>query len=202
MRAHWFSDHRDLLKWSVLLHLAEKHGLRNILWVPYLRFENDRPTFRFCDERVKVQDAVWEFFRDMKRIEALACEGTEIAVVWEEFDHKRRSEYSSKIADGLLSLKRPLLVFLDPDTGLAPKSPKEKHVTDAEVADVWSQIRLGDWMVLYQHAWRNEEWAETSRKRLAQICGDSTVEVARSEKVARDVAFLCTRKNGKTRSAK
>jgi len=37
MRDKWYADNRDLVKWGVLLTLAERHAAKHILQVLYYR---------------------------------------------------------------------------------------------------------------------------------------------------------------------
>ena len=37
MRDKYYTDKRDLIKWGVLLHLAEEYSLQRIIQVAYLR---------------------------------------------------------------------------------------------------------------------------------------------------------------------
>ncbi len=198
VKEYWFADHRDLIKWSVLVHLAHRHALTTIVWVPYLRIEKQRPAFHFNNEEVRVSDNVWTFFRGIRRIKYLAnSEGLSIKLVSKEFNHRDRSGYSLNLQRHLNGYTRPLLLFLDPDTGLAPSAAKKEHVTDEEVRRAWADLRHGDWLVLYQHRWRNVNWINSASERMRGICGGAKIEVARSEKIARDVAFLCVQKPAK-----
>jgi len=46
---------------------------------------------------------------------------------------------------------QPQLVFLDPDTGLAPAKPSLEHVLESEVAQIWRELSPGDVLAFYQH---------------------------------------------------
>jgi hypothetical protein len=159
-----------------------------------LRVDQQRPSFFYEDEQYPVPNNVWTFFRDVRRIETLETKGFAVKIVLKEFDHKNRSAYSSQLQQYLDASLRPLLLFLDPDTGLAPKTAKKEHVTDKDLEQSWSELCHGDWLVLYQHRWRNRNWIDAASNRLSGICGGTKIEVARSEEIANDVAFLCVPK--------
>jgi hypothetical protein len=195
MREVWFSDNRDLIKWGVLTHFARAYALRTIVQVPYRRPEGARPHFIFGSERLPVADDVWQFFRDMRRIEELGDEiGVEVKIVSEEFNHGNRILYSDDISRHLKDCVRPVLLFLDPDTGMQPKRLEVTHVTEIEVGRAWADLREGDWLVFYQHARHESNWVSEVAQQLSRVCEGGSVEVARSENIGRDVAFLCVAK--------
>jgi hypothetical protein len=195
MRERWFADNRDLIKWSVLVHLARTYALRTIVQVPYWRPEKAPFHFIFRNERLPVTDDVWRFFRDIHRIEQLGDDiGVKVKIVREEFNHANRWLYSEHISRHLKDCARPLLLFLDPDTGIQPKKLEVTHTTEREIERAWAELRPGDWLVFYQHARRESDWVSVVKKQLSTICKGGSVEVARSEEIGRDVAFLCVRK--------
>jgi hypothetical protein len=195
MRERWFGDNRDLVKWGVLAHLAGDYGLRTIVHVPYERTETDRPSFIFRGKRLTVADLVWKFFRDMRRIEMLGRQiEVEVKIINEEFRPSLRRRYAACISNLLVECERPLLLFLDPDTGIEPKAAAPEHITEYEIRRAWTELKAGDWLVLYQHARRVADWVDSACEQLSRICGGENVEVARSERVGRDVAFLCVLK--------
>jgi hypothetical protein len=194
MRERWFADDRDLIKWAVLIQLAKSSALRTIVQIPYFRPENYRPRFHFLRD-LCVSDEVWKFFKNLKSVERLGEPGIEIKVFLdEEFNSHDRSFFSQKITAYLEGCDRPLLLFLDPDTGLEPKTATVTHVTKKEVGHAWAGLKKDDWLVLYQHARRQKEWKTDVSHELRQICQGANVEVARSDDIGKDVALLCARK--------
>lgn len=195
MRDIWYADDRDLAKWGVLVHLARAHSLKTIVQVPYWRPEKNRPHFTFRKHRESVPEEVWGFFRDVKRIERLGDQcGLKVKVLVERFKHADREPYSAYIGQQLRRCARPLLLFLDPDTGLEPKNPNVTHTTKKEVHSAWSELHPGEWLVFYQHARHKRGWVTSVSAQLAKVCGGATVEVARSEEIGKDIAFLCLEK--------
>jgi len=195
VREYYFSDHRDLIKWSVLLHLVREHKLKTIVWTPYLRPEDELHSFHFPNEPVPVTNNVWDFFRGIQRIKKLLeREGVVVKIIEEMFNHTKRTACSDNLRRHLNGCARSLLLFLDPDTGLEPSVAKKVHVTKCGVKRAWSDLRRGDWLVLYQHARREKGWINTVRGQLKEICEGVDVDVAHSKKIAKDVPFLCVGK--------
>jgi len=196
MRDRWYSDNRDLIKWAVLIHVARTHALGTIIQVPYWRPEKKRQYFTLRDERVQVPDEVWSFFRNVRNIERLGCEcGITVKIVAEQFSHTERSTYATHVARYLKDSAHPLLLFLDPDTGLEPQKPNEKHTTKKELQDAWADLHVGDFLVFYQHARREKDWIKSVADQIRSVCGGANVEVARAEDVGRDVAFFCVERH-------
>lgn len=195
MRDIWYSDNRDLIKWGVLAHIARMQSLKTIVQVPYWRKEEQQPHFSFREKRVALDQDVWSFFRNIRHIKRLSEQlGVNIAVFDDEFTHSERKAYSQSLSRHLADCKRPLLVFLDPDTGLEPEKLNVTHTTLVEVTCAWKDLMVGDWLVFYQHARRETGWVESVSAQLSRACAGAKIEVARSEAIGNDVAFLCAEK--------
>jgi hypothetical protein len=195
MREIWYSDNRDLVKWGVLVTLARANSLQTIVQVPYWRSERKRPHFSFKQKRAPIPDEVWTFFRDLKQIERLGDQcGSKIKVIRDQFTHTNRKRYSDSLIQQLKPCTRPLLLFLDPDTGLEPNHRKVTHTSEEEIRDAWAALHARDWLVFYQHARRDKGWVASASAQLSKLCDQAKVNVARSESVGKDVAFLCVEK--------
>jgi len=119
MRDKYYSDNRDLVKWATLAHITSERGIQTILQVPYWRPEKVRPHFNFTGKRVAVSDKVWAFFRNIHSITRLGPKiGVSITVVETEFKPHQRDAYISEVKTKIEHARRPLALFLDPDTGL------------------------------------------------------------------------------------
>lgn len=191
MRARWFGDDRDIVKWTALLHLAREHSLSYIIQVGYFRAD-ERPSVTVGDGQISIEDAVWSFFRDPSSISALgAATGIPIAVISAEFDPHHRDAYVEMVHERLRA-SRPgsVLLFLDPDTGLEPARAAAEHVSRSELRAYWQALKTGDWIALYQHARREKQWCERVCAELGELCGGADVHVAKSSEVGRDVALL------------
>jgi hypothetical protein len=197
MRDKWFADNRDLVKWSVLLTLAERHAATHILRVLY-----HRPT-KWADLEVDGEDvalpiAAIRHFRNTSSVSAIDV-ATAIEVMADPFDD--RHTYHRKVIEKIRHRgATPGIVFLDPDTGLASRSPTLDHVLDAELSDIWRELKSEDILVFYQHQTnRNgEPWILPKKDQFEQAIGLPVggAKLARSEKIARDVAFFYAKKAG------
>ena len=198
MRDKWYADNRDLVKWATLAHIARAHGMQTIVQVPYWRPEESRPHFDLQGKHLPVSDQVLGFFRNIHHITGLAPEiGIYINVVAAEFNPRNRAAYVSEVQAQMDRSRRPLLLFLDPDTGLQPKKCSPKHAAINEIEEFWHGLRHREWLVLYQHARRTSGWEESVSHQLSSLCYESKVQISRSQDVGHDVAFICVEKKGK-----
>lgn len=196
MKNIWYSDDRDLIKWSALIHIARTHRIKKILQVPYLQLDNDYPNFYFEEERLEIIKEVWQFFRNIHHIISLGKDvGVSINIVLGQFIPQHRDAYISEVKTHIEQAKRPLILFLDPDTGLQPQRCGPEHVSFNEIKKFWSFLKPSEWLVLYQHARRSPQWAEDAAKQLSSLCNGSSIKIARSIDVGKDVAFLCAEKS-------
>jgi len=202
MRHQWYADGRDLIKWGVLLHLAKSSNLERIIQVAYLRPDASRPVIERRNERqieeIRLPDIVWTHFRNLRDIEYLAAEsGVEIVLIETPYLPAARADYSKAIIDKYLAIPRkPMIVFLDPDTGIAKGRAKPEHVTSDEISEIWAALAPSDWLVLYQHKNFQQNWLSNKREEFARALGSlvGDVDVFRAKNGARDVAFLCAQK--------
>ncbi len=196
MRTPWSSDNRDLVKWSVLLHLARQHKLSVIVQLCFLN-PHEFPPPTLDGITMRIPQEVIKQFRSLHSVETLSDQ-VEIKV----FDHpftnrtaylKTALEYVKQFAG------RPRAVFLDPDTGLSPRKPNFKHVTGTEARTFWSVLVPGDVIVLYQHQTnrRGRPWVKQKLKQFATALDIpvSRVKVAKGESIARDVVLYYASKN-------
>jgi hypothetical protein len=197
MRDKWYSDDRDLVKWATLVHIASEHGLQTILQVPYWRPEKAHPHFNFLGKHVGVSDKVWRFFRNIHSITRLEpVIGVSIAVVNTEFKPDRRDAYVSEVKTKIQHARRPLALFLDPDTGLQPKRCCPEHTAITDIQTLWPVLKPREWLILYQHARHTSHWAESVADELSYLCSGMKAHVARSADVGKDVALICVEKEG------
>ena len=195
MREKYYSDDRDLIKWAALTHIASEYGLRSILQVPYWRPEKAHPHFNFLGKRVAVSDKVWTFFRNIHSITRLGTEiGISIIVVGTEFKPDERDAYISEIKTKIRYAKRPLILFLDPDTGLQPTTCRPEHTAITEIQALWPVLMPREWLILYQHARHTPNWKESVADQLSSLCGNRKTHVVRSDDVGKDVALICIEK--------
>jgi hypothetical protein len=208
MRRQWYGDKRDIAKWSILLQLAREEGLVEVVQILWLRpddpmdwtqSDGDVPLSAVAPE---IRNAVWEHFRpELSSVENIRLDGITIRVphpVKIVGRGRERRGYADATLAYLGNIGRPVLVFLDPDTGLSSGSaPKPVHVSADETRRYWDALRSGDWLVLYQHHWRSKTWKKESSKRFAEAVGIATsgVRCLSLPKIAHDVVFVAANKS-------
>lgn len=193
MKDTWYGDDRDLVKWGMLAHLAERHDLAVIMQVAYLR-PGKRPPLQDGTAQVPISPMVWAFFRDVGGIRALG--GTlkrRIVLLDETFVPRRRNQYRQEVVEAVRGLEGAKIVLLDPDTGIAATKATGKHVTTEDIAAVWAVLASGDWLAVYQHRYRDKRWREDARGKLAAVCCTS-VELFGAPDIASDVVLLAAQK--------
>ena len=198
MQNTWYGDHRDVVKWGALVHLAQSEEIRKIVQVAFLR-SAEHPPLETDEGDEEIPTEVWRHFRDVDRIHGLEGPlGLEIVLVDHVIDRdlfpQRREQYIQQVADFLRNHADAKVVLLDPDTGIEPEQATAKHVRVAEIQQIWEALSPGDWLVVYQHAFRDQKWREKSRIKFAQACGTQGIKTFNAPKIASDVAFFAARK--------
>ena len=196
MRDQWYGDNRDLVKWSALVHLARREAVSAILHVAMYRPGQPPAPLATAHGKVDPPAEVIRHFRDLNDIQRLAA-ATGLAIEVLKAPFTDRAAYFGRVCDRVRAPRGgPILVLLDPDTGLAPETPGPEHVTSAEVAAVFEALRPGDLLVCYQHARRQKDWRGRARRAFANAPGlpSFEVEVLESE-LARDVLLLAVKKD-------
>jgi hypothetical protein len=195
MRDKWYGDNRDLVKWGILLTLADRFGAGHILQVAYYR-PTDWAGLELDGEHVELPPAVIRHFRDIR-----AASGIESSASIEVFGVAltNRAEYQCDVIDRIRGREvTPGIVFLDPDTGLEPQNLSLDHVLNQEVSEVWEELKEGDLLVFYQHQTnRNgQPWIAPKKEQFENAIGVpvGSASVARAEQIARDVVFFYAQK--------
>jgi hypothetical protein len=195
MRDCWYGDDRDVVKWSAVLHLARREKMVDVLYVAMYRPDEDWPPLATARGPVALPDEVVRHFRDLDDLQRLGARtGLCIATVREPFVD--RAAYFRRLCERVRKYAAPVLVLLDPDTGLAPDSGAgPQHVTSDEVAVLFAALRTGDLLACYQHARRQKDWRGRARRAFANAPGVPSfeVEMLRSD-LARDVLLLAVKK--------
>ena len=200
MQPIWNGDRRDRVKWSAIYHLSDKHGIRDIVWVAFKRDETDKilciyetdPTLQKHDSMIPVPDRVWSHFSDLERIKELFDDGRTVHVLSEPFEHQGRKKYIDDVIACISKVRKPCLVFLDPDTGIAPLKTTVKHVAEREIREIWDSLKSLDMLLVYQHGERadkKKKWL-TSCETFESACGGADVSGTRSPQIAEDVALF------------
>jgi hypothetical protein len=199
MRNRWYGDNRDLVKWSVLIHLAKMYSANRILQIAYFR-EDDFEKMEIDTEQMNIPAEVKAHFREIRNIKELAS-SVKISV----FDTvlTNRKQYINAAKEFIASFKQErCIVFLDPDTGLEPKKLKPNHeldyVLNQEAKDFWDILKPLDVLSLYQHQTnrRGELWEETKREQFEKAINakQNTVKIGRGIQLARDVVLFYVQK--------
>jgi hypothetical protein len=206
----WFSDARDIVKWGVVAHLVQEQ--QNALAVQLAFYRQERAS-DFALRHLREGDDVGESFphRVLEAFERRVSQIKEKALgfpielydahfIGDEGDSNYRTKYLSEFNNWLTGKRRDrsIVLLVDPDTGLKPASKKgPAYVKAAELKFLYDALLVGDWLVLYQHAPRKEEWIEEHLVRVAHAVGvaESKLHVFDCSAIAEDVAFFAVKKN-------
>ncbi len=203
MRDKWYSDNRDLVKWGVLLQLAELHNTATILQVAYYRstpWDGKSIEIDGCAYPLPLE--VVNHFRNIKNIATLRSNAR--VMVLDAPCHDR-AQYLQCILMAIQNLpKEPAIVFLDPDTGLEPKKPGLEHVRETELWEIWHALRPDDLLVFYQHANRGRRpWVKEKKTQFEKAIGlePGGSKLAQGKEIARDVAFFFSQRRDSSETA-
>ena len=208
MRDCWYGDKRDLVKWASLVFLAGRHRVARILQVAFYRPEVDSFRLEIGRAEADFPPEIIQHFRKLERIEKLPLARTKIEVFKELFGNHPKSRpsqaarhhYFTRLISRVRSLRQArLIVFLDPDTGLAPRrKPSEKHVSPDEVRRVFEALKPGDWLAFYQHSHRKRTWRTVRRREFSRAARvrEARVRTCQCLDVAPDVALFLVEKSG------
>lgn len=194
MRDEWYSDKRDLVKWSVLLLLSARCKADRIIQVAYYN-RSDFGEIEIAGERYPIPDEVISHFRRIGKVAGLTTR-PRITVFDAAFEKRDRGSYLDAVRSLIASFSEErCIVFLDPDTGLEPNgTADQKHVLNRELHAIWEALPKEWLLVFYQHQTnRNgEPWIEPKRAQVAKAIGIplASVRVASGPKVANDVVFF------------
>jgi hypothetical protein len=201
MRDRWYGDKRDIVKWGALLALARKRSIASVLQVALYR--PDRPSYKLTidggTEPLPVE--VVRHFCDIDQIQELSATAKVRLEVHKnlfqprpEFRGSReafRKSYFDGVAERIEKYADPVIVFLDPDTGIAPRSYDYKHVTSFEIQTVLRSMKAGDVLVFYQHARRGDRnWLNTKIEFSQAVGPHVPVDTITCKEIANDVAFF------------
>lgn len=205
MRDLWYGDNRDLIKWGVLLELAQQYRAKHILQVLYERATVWKH-LEVDGKQVDLCPAVLQHFRNTNSIIGLRCDAG-VDVLSDTFAD--RGTYLRTVLDRIqLRTRRPGIVFLDPDTGLEPPGGKAglEHVLESELGQIWRTLSSGDVMVFYQHQTNRNgaPWIEPKKMQFERALNipRGSAKLAQAAEIARDVAFFFVKKNHEDRNGR
>jgi hypothetical protein len=167
MRHDFYADRKDVWKWTLALRLAGDKK-----WIMYVAMfrPNQRdygPVDSCANERVK------SFFESERKIiaeESLQCLQRVVRLHPEKIDpifaeYTGSSDYFTHVVeklDGRESQRRDV-ILVDPDNGIEPKKCGPKHVPVSELKKLWSRMRPGDDLVVFQYNDHTPDWLENKR---------------------------------------
>jgi hypothetical protein len=193
MKDQYYSDSRDVVKWTVLVRLAREHGLTTILQIAMLT-PNDRTSqgrqrndprdadpvvARFFAEERKtpiVEDASLKRVNRINRLGSQFRPPIRIAVISDSFLNDDRGTYFASVCQRMPN-DMQIVAFADPDIGIAIGRPSSKHVTEEELGQVWSRLNTGSLLAVFQYEQRRKYWLNDSRRRFARALHLQEVEV-------------------------
>jgi hypothetical protein len=192
MRDQWYSDNRDIIKWSVLLLLARQLEADRVIQVAFLN-PSDFGHVELDGERFCIPEEVLSQFRDIRSVTRISRK-PQVSVFDAPFTD--RSDYLNSAIKYIESFRQErLVIFLDPDTGLEPNGGGgPKHVLNGEARSFWKAISTGNALVFYQHETNKagRPWIEEKRSQFAEAIGLplTDVKVASGPEIAKDVVFF------------
>lgn len=89
--------------------------------------------------------------------------------------------------------ERSILLFLDPDNGIAVITRKSEHVCPEQLSFVWDSLKQGDCLLVYQHRFRQSEWAENKRMVFRDSLGG--VQEVHTKQYMNEFCFYWARKD-------
>ena len=195
MRDRWHADNRDLVKWGVLLRLADLFQAQRILQLAFYRPSEPGEFGRLTIDD-KVCDLPGEVIAHFRDLRAAGRLGAKVRVTVFDPPYQDRDAHLRAVLALLQAFAQErCIAFLDPDTGLEPRGKASlDHVLASEARAVWDGLKPGDVFALYQHQTgrAGRPWVEPKREQLAEALGvtGGDVRLARGDRIAQDVAFF------------
>lgn len=192
MRDKWYSDHRDLVKWSVLILLARQFDAGRIIQIAFLN-PSEYGRVEIDGSAHDIPSEVLSHFRNLRAVTTLG-DNPPISVF--DVPFRNRVDYMCAALSYMASFsKERCVLLLDPDTGLEPNGGGDfKHVLNSEVRRFWEALPSGSVLVFYQHQTNRvgAPWIEEKRRQLADAIGieANQIKIASGTMIASDVAFF------------
>lgn len=195
MRDIWYADNRDLVKWGVLLRLAAIFEAVRIIHLAFYR-PSEFGKLLIDGREHDIPEEVIAHFRNLRTIGSI---GSKVRVTVFDPVFKDRAAHQQAILALLPAFgQERCIIFLDPDTGLEPRTPSLDHVLAPEVRAIWDKMKSGDVFAFYQHQTNRsgQPWVEPKRGQLAEALGIpiQALKIASGVGIAQDVVFFYTQK--------
>lgn len=202
MRDRWYGDKRDIVKWGAILVLAQKQLINTVLHVALYRPDPPNNYHLTIDGTTRpLPNEVIRHFRDIDQIKRLAANAKLRIDIHKDLFQWRaefrtredfRKSYFNKVARKIKKYREDVIVFLDPDTGIAPKTYGYEHVTPKEIQTTLRAMKPGDWLLFYQHAQLGDRnWRNSTKGEFGQAVNSTVpVDTITCEEIANDVAFF------------
>jgi hypothetical protein len=174
MRNQFYSDRKDIWKWSLLLELAG--NTHHIFQIAMLRPDEGTHGNDFGDPG-PCNPAVRKFFdverslgvRDLSRIGKLRP--GQITVFKNLYMNGYRAAYFNDVLQ-ITCKTTPKVIFLDPDNGIEGMTRGHKHVGVREISRVWrDSLTSGDYLVIFQYGFRDSSWCAKKKELLCKTIG-------------------------------
>lgn len=191
MRDRWYGDKRDLIKWGILLRLAEIFEAERILQLAYYR-PSEFGRLVIDGQEHDIPAEVIAHFRNLRTIGGI---GSNVRVtVFDPLFQDRAAHLKAVLALLPAYAQERCIMFLDPDTGLEPGVPSLDHVLGSEARAIRDAMKVGDVFAFYQHQTNRtgQDWIEPKRSQLAETLRISieALKKANSPAIAQDVVFF------------
>lgn len=195
MRDVWYADNRDMIKWGVLLRLASLFHAGRILQLAFYRpSEFDRLVID--GQEYDIPEEVIAHFRNLRIIGSITSKVR--VTVFDPLFRDRAAHLEAILALLPAFRQEQCIVFLDPDTGLEPRTPSLDHVLESEARAIWDAMKAGDIFAFYQHRTNRagQPWIEKKQSQLAEALGvpAQAIKIASGPTISPNVAFFYTQK--------
>jgi len=201
VRDWWYGDKRDVVKWGAILILAREKSIHTVLQVALYRPDrlNYHLTIDGTTKLIPVE--VIRHFRDIDQIQRLAAKAKVRIDIHKDLFQWRsefrtredfRKAYFNEVASKIKEYRDAVIVFLDPDTGIAPNAYSYEHVTPQEIQTILRAMKPGDVLLFYQHARLGDgDWLNSTKGKFGQAVGLTIpVDTVTCKEIANDVAFF------------
>lgn len=178
MRDQWFGDEGDFVKFRLLRKIcgitAQDGGEKLSLGVVWYRRETKRTGYLDSTGDYEHEDSElfrrllqWNQEENKRGIRLIERSGLLPDTAWFGCPMEPSKSRTSWLKKALKRVAKSRVVFLDPDTGLAPTRPTRAHVLFCELRDFCAQEECPT-VVVYQHS-RRSDWEPQVKEQTKEI---------------------------------